>query len=81
MSRIELIPATRFTRKAVHAYRSAEKEGAWLAHLAETSFYRDVRVKDYDSLWGRTLVAATKAPGLGLGRFFNQIRGLKRHSG
>ena len=52
-----------------------------LAQLAEVGFYREVRVKGYDSMLTRTLVA--REPGWSGSRrnFSNQIRGLMKTFG
>jgi transposase len=48
-----------------------------LAHLAEVGFYREVRVKGYESMLTRTLVAArTRLVGI-CTELSNQIRGLR----
>ena len=52
-----------------------------LAHLAEVGFYREVRVKGYDSMLTRTLVAArTRLVGI-CTELSNQIRGLMKTFG
>lgn len=52
-----------------------------LAHLAEVGFYREVRVKQYDSMLARTLVAArTRLIGIAT-ELSNQIRGLMKTFG
>jgi transposase len=52
-----------------------------LAHLAEVGFYREVRVKGFDSMLARTLVAArTKLVGIAT-ELSNQIRGLMKTFG
>jgi transposase len=52
-----------------------------LAHLAEVGFFREVRVKDYDSMLTRTLVAArTRLVQIAVG-LSNQIRGLMKTFG
>jgi transposase len=52
-----------------------------LAHLAETGFYREVRVKGYDSMLVRTLVAARRRLVRSSTEFSNQIRGLMKTFG
>ena len=52
-----------------------------LAHLAEVGFYKEVRVKSFDSMLARTLVSArTRLVRLGT-RLSNQIRGLMKTFG
>lgn len=52
-----------------------------LAHLAEVGFYREVRVKSFDSMLTRTLVAArTRLVRIGT-ELSNQIRGLMKTFG
>jgi transposase len=52
-----------------------------LAHLAEVGFYREVRVKSFDSMLARTLVAArTRLVRIGT-ELSNQIRGLMKTFG
>lgn len=52
-----------------------------LAHLAEVGFYREVRVKSFDSMLSRTLVAArTRLVRIGT-ELSNQIRGLMKTFG
>jgi transposase len=52
-----------------------------LAHLAEVGFYREVRVKGYDSMLLRTLVAARAKLIKILTELSNQIRGLMKTFG
>lgn len=52
-----------------------------LAHLAETGFYREVRVKGYDSMLVRTLVAARRRLVRVSTEHSNQIRGLMKTFG
>lgn len=52
-----------------------------LAHLAEVGFYREVRVKAFDSMLSRTLIAArSKLVRVGI-EISNQIRGLMKTFG
>jgi transposase len=52
-----------------------------LAHLAEVGFYKEVRVKSFDSMLARTLVAArTRLVRIGT-ELSNQIRGLMKTFG
>lgn len=49
-----------------------------LAHLAEVGFYKEVRVKSFDSMLARTLVSArTRLVRIGT-ELSNQIRGLMK---
>jgi transposase len=52
-----------------------------LAHLAEVGFYREVRVKGFDSMLTRTLVAARTRLVRILTELSNQIRGLMKTFG
>jgi transposase len=52
-----------------------------LAHLAEVGFYRAVRVKGFDSMLPRTLVAARGQLRKTIGDLSNQIRGLMKTFG
>jgi transposase len=52
-----------------------------LAHLAEVGFYREVRVKGYDSMLVRTLVAARSRLVQITTELSNQIRGLMKTFG
>jgi len=52
-----------------------------LAHLAEVGFYREVRVKGYDSMLARTLVAARARLVTICTELSNQIRGLMKTFG
>lgn len=52
-----------------------------LAHLAEVGFYREVRVKHYDSMLARTLVAARTRLIRVATELSNQIRGLMKTFG
>jgi transposase len=52
-----------------------------LAHLAEVGFYREVRVKGYDSMLTRTLVAARTKMVRICTELSNQIRGLMKTFG
>lgn len=52
-----------------------------LAHLAEIGFFREVRVKDYDSMLVRTLVAARRRLVRISTELSNQIRGLMKTFG
>lgn len=52
-----------------------------LAHLAEVGFYRAVRVKGFDSMLTRTLVAARAQLRKTIGQMSNQIRGLMKTFG
>jgi transposase len=52
-----------------------------LAHLAEVGFYREVRVKGYDSMLTRTLVAARSRLVRITTELSNQIRGLMKTFG
>lgn len=52
-----------------------------LAHLAEVGFYREVRVKQYDSMLTRTLVAARSQLIKIVTELSNQIRGLMKTFG
>lgn len=52
-----------------------------LAHLAEIGFYREVRVKGYDSMLVRTLVAARRRLVRVSTELSNQIRGLMKTFG
>lgn len=52
-----------------------------LAHLAEVGFYRVVRVKGFDSMLIRTLVAARGQLRKTIGQLSNQIRGLMKTFG
>ena len=52
-----------------------------LAHLAEVGFYREVRVKGYDSMLTRTLVAARTRLVRITTELSNQIRGLMKTFG
>lgn len=52
-----------------------------LAHLAEVGFYREVRVKSFDSMLTRTLVAARNQMLKGTTQLSNQIRGLMKTFG
>lgn len=52
-----------------------------LAHLAEIGFYREVRVKGYDSMLVRTLVAARRRLVRISTELSNQIRGLMKAFG
>src|SRR4029453_3346178 len=47
-----------------------------LAQLAEVGFFREVRVKGFDSMLGRTLVAARNRLGEITTQVSNEIRGL-----
>lgn len=47
-----------------------------LAHIAEAGFYREVRVKQYDSMLTRTLVASRSQLLVITTKLSNQIRGL-----
>jgi transposase len=52
-----------------------------LAHLAEVGFYREVRVKGYDSMLSRTLISSrTRLVGIGT-ELSNQIRGMMKTFG
>src|SRR3978361_365193 len=52
-----------------------------LSHLAEVGFYREVRVKSFDSMLTRTLVAARKQMIKATTQLSNQIRGLMKTFG
>src|SRR4030095_15519098 len=52
-----------------------------LAHLAEVGFYREVRVKSYDSMLIRTLIAARTRLVRITTELSNQIRGLMKTFG
>ena len=52
-----------------------------LAHLAEVGFYRVVRVKGFNSMLTRTLVAARGQLRKSIGQLSNQIRGLMKTFG
>ena len=52
-----------------------------LAHLAEVGFYRVIRVKGFDSMLTRTLVAARGQLRKTIGQLSNQIRGLMKTFG
>src|SRR4051794_8329866 len=52
-----------------------------LAQLAEVGFFREVRVKGFDSMLGRTLVAARTRLGQITTELSNQIRGLMKTCG
>ncbi len=52
-----------------------------LAHLAEVGFYRVVRVKGFDSMLTRTLVAGRGQLRKTIGQLSNQIRGLMKTFG
>src|SRR3982751_5302002 len=52
-----------------------------LAHLAEVGFYREVRVKGFDSMLTRTLVAARTRLVRIMTELSNQIRGLMKTFG
>jgi transposase len=52
-----------------------------LAHLAEVKFYREVRVKSFDSMLIRTLVAARRQMLKAETQLSNQIRGLMKTFG
>jgi len=52
-----------------------------LAHLAEVGFYREVRVKSFDSMLVRTLVAARNQMLKATTQMSNQIRGLMKTFG
>ncbi len=52
-----------------------------LAHLAEVGFYREVRVKSFDSMLTRTLVAARNQMLRATTQLSNQIRGLMKTFG
>src|SRR3546814_13140957 len=52
-----------------------------LAHLAEVGFYREVRVKSFDSMLVRTLVAARHQMLKMTIQMSNQIRGLMKTFG
>ncbi len=52
-----------------------------LAHLAEVGFYREVRVKSFDSMLTRTLVAARNQMLKATTQLSNQIRGLMKTFG
>lgn len=52
-----------------------------LAHLAEVGFYRTVRVKGFDSMLTKTLVAARGQLRKTIGQSSNQIRGLMKTFG
>lgn len=52
-----------------------------LAHLAEVGFYREVRVKSFDSMLTRTLVAARSQMLKATTQLSNQIRGLMKTFG
>ncbi|MGH9810675.1 MAG: IS110 family transposase, partial [Terriglobia bacterium] len=52
-----------------------------LAHLAEVGFYREVRVKSFDSMLTRTLVAARHQLLKATTQMSNQIRGLMKTFG
>ena len=52
-----------------------------LAHLSEVGFYREVRVKSFDSMLTRTLVAARSQMLKATTQLSNQIRGLMKTFG
>jgi transposase len=52
-----------------------------LAHLAEVGFYREVRVKSFESMLTRTLVAARSQMVMATTQLSNQIRGLMKTFG
>ncbi len=52
-----------------------------LAHLAEVGFYREVRVKSFESMLTRTLVAARNQMLMATTQLSNQIRGLMKTFG
>ena len=52
-----------------------------LAHLAEVGFYKEVRVKDHDSMLARTLVGARSQLIKMATELSNQIRGLMKTFG
>ena len=52
-----------------------------LAHLAEVGFYREVRVKSFDSMLTRTLIAARNQLLKATTQMLNQIRGLMKTFG
>src|SRR5439155_7192790 len=57
------------------------KDADGLAHLAEVGFYREVRVKGFDSMLTRTLVAARNRLVRITTELSNQIRGLMKTFG
>ena len=52
-----------------------------LAHLAEVGFYREVRVKSFDSMLTRTLIAARNQMLKATTQLSNQVRGLMKTFG
>jgi transposase len=63
------------------ANKTDASDADWLAHLAEVGFYREVRVKGFDNMLTRTLVAArTKLVRIKT-ELSNQIRGLMKTFG
>ena len=63
------------------ANKTDANDAAGLAHLAEVGFYREVRVKGFDSMLARSLVAArTKLVRITV-ELSNQIRGLMKTFG
>lgn len=63
------------------ANRTDANDADGLAHLAEVGFYKEVRVKSFDSMLARTLVAArTRLVRIGT-ELSNQIRGLMKTFG
>ena len=60
---------------------SASNDADGLAHLAEVGFFREVRVKGYDSMLVRTLVAARTRLVKIATELSNQIRGLMKTFG
>ncbi len=57
------------------------KDADGLAHLAEVAFYREVRVKSFDSMLVRTLVTARNQLLRMTTQLSNQIRGLMKTFG
>jgi len=63
------------------ANKTDSNDADGLAHLAEVGFYREVRVKGYDSMLTRTLVAARTRLVRIATELSNQIRGLMKTFG
>ena len=63
------------------ANKTDANDAGGLAHLAEAGFFREVRVKSYDSMLTRTLVAARNRLVKITTELSNQIRGLMKTFG
>ena len=65
----------------IAANKTDANDADGLAHLAEVGFYRVVRVKGFDSMLTRTLVAGRGQLRKTIGQLSNQIRGLMKTFG